>query len=1010
LTLISGIQFNKRGGIVFMNQNNKKAVVFLFTLLVLVQTIMFTAQSAPPSGPEQYQTTLESDTSVYVSESQPTYNFNSGTNRYYLDIYQDEFTYQWVSFVKFDLSSLPEDANVLDAEISLYLIADPDGGGIVKMYPIRQDWSENSVTWNTKPSYKDFSKTQGLISSLNILTGGWKEWDATSVVEDWLDGLRTNYGVAFETEDNLPRFRSDESSYKPRIWILYETESGEEPEDPPEEPPEDNTPCEISYTVTPENPQSGDEVTISATATDNIGLEYLTIKEGSIELCSSFAEDDSTTILICEHTEILYTPGKSFFIEANDLGSSSTQLITVDIDVAGSGSNPIVTIDIAFDDDDVTPSKYRLLPMDGQTVEITATASDPDGIDMMTITYDGNPYDYTYDPPETEVDETLYLINGADILEACSPPCTFRYSVRAYDTEGRSTRVEGEDIEVNAPWQWYWGLPFANWGCDENHTWSWTMMESIYGDEVWWNEERGWKMPHAEYIYDHGIRTGGRGGHCYGMCVTVLELSQPSPRIYGNLVQSSAVSIDDLERENWNNTWRYYYARQAGQYSRNIMALRVVQYLAQPEYFGSGLHPFIDDILDEIIDDLNAGNPGVLCIREGDSGHAVVPWRVKQVGSDRYHVYIYDPNHDYVSTHDSTDFENFEHYPFIDFGDSGWSRNGWWSYEWNSTSTWNGNIFYFSYDEVIGNPSSINYIGSLDPGTTPITDQRLPDPIQALAISSGDSTFYAVDTSGRKTGYVNGELVTEIPYSAPIYEFASDDGIVDMFMLPSNVTLTYHMESSIDSAGEMGEYSLMVWANMSCYFLENVSCTKDTKDELSLTPTSLQGTNPSHSVKFHRGDVTDIRANDPMDYSISLVNEFYNSPFVGRIYTFTSGQHEEGAEVELYISDDQDNLVVETFDIPFSFTVTTKSTESFDDDPDIDYIPESTGDFSMDANSKMVVSPENWKTTDISGSISTGNYQEQDDTDDDSTETPGFEIFFVIVSLLLIIFYKNRRA
>jgi hypothetical protein len=365
-------------------------------------------------------------------------------------------------------------------------------------------------------------------------------------------------------------------------------------------------------------------------------------------------------------------------------------------------------------------------------------------------------------------------------------------------------------------------------------------------------------------------------------------------------------------------------------------------------------------------------------------------------------VYIYDPNHPYESTHESTEYTNFSRYPYIVFGDSGWSRNGWWSYQWNSTSTWNGNIYYFSYDEAIGNPSSINYIGSLDPGTTPITDQRLPDPIQALAVSSGDSTFYAEDSTGRKTGYVDGELVSNIPFSAPISEFAGDNGIVNMFMLPSNTTLTYHMESSIDSENEMGEYSLMVWINNSCYLLDNVSCTKGTKDEMTLTPRSQPASDSTHSLRFKRGDITDIRALDPMDYSISFVNEFYNSPFIGRIYKFTSGQHEEGAEIELYVSDDYDDLVVETFDTPFSFTATTKSTESFDDDPDIDYIPESEGDFTMDANSKMVVTPQDWATTEVSGAMSTGNYQ-------DDTQTPGFELTIVLFAIICGILLKRKR-
>jgi hypothetical protein len=148
-----------------------------------------------------------------------------------------------------------------------------------------------------------------------------------------------------------------------------------------------------------------------------------------------------------------------------------------------------------------------------------------------------------------------------------------------------------------------------------------------------------------------------------------------------------------------------------------------------------------------------------------------------------------------------------------------------------------------------------------------------------------------------------------------------------------------------------------------------------------------------------------IRALDPMDYSISFVNEFYNSPFIGRIFKFTSGQHEEGAEIELYVSDDYDDLVVETFAIPFSFTVTTKSTESFDDDPDIDYIPESKDDFTMDANSKLVISPNDWATTEVSGAMSTSGSQQQDDT----TQTPGFELTIVLFAIICGILLMKKR-
>jgi len=996
-----------------MSQIKTKTLIIFFMVCLLIPTI----QAAPPSGPEQYQTTLESDSSVYVSESQPTTNFNSGTNMFYLEIYQDEFMYQKVSFVKFDLSSLPEDADVLDAEIRLYLTASPDSSSVVDMYPISQSWSEGSVTWNSKPSYT----SGGIISSLSVSTSGWKEWDASSVVDDWMEGTQTNYGVAFVTEESIPRFRSDESSFKPRLWILYETESGEEPEEPPEEPPEDTTPCEITYTISPENPESGDEVTISATATDNIGLEYLAIKESlTIELCSSYAEDDTTTELTCEHAEVLYTPGKTFYIEANDLGSASAQLIEVNIDIAGTGSDPVVTLDIEFEEDNAIPAKHRLLPMDGQRIDITATATDPDGIDFMTITVDGLPVDFSYDPPQTEVEETLSVYNGVDVLDEFDVPCTLRYSVRAYDIEDRSTRVEGEDIEIGAPWQWYWGLPFANWGCDENHTWSWSMMESIFGNEVWWNKERGWRKPHADYLFQNKVKEGGRGGQCYGFCALSLELADPSSSLYANMIQPTAVTIDDLERENWNNTWPYYYARQAGQYSFDRLFLKSVQYLLQPEYSGSGLHPFIGDILGQIIDDLNAGTPGIISIFEGSSGHAVVPWRVVPLGSNMYNVFIYDPNHNYVSTIDSTDYSNFEQYPFIVFGEDGWARNGWWSYEWNSTSTWNENIYYTPYETVIGNRGSINYIGT-SPTAVGITDQKLPDPLQTLMYGSGDASFYVEDESGRKTGYVNGELVADIPNSAPLFESMGASGLVDMFMLPSNVTLTIHTESTIDANDEMGVYSLMLWHNSSLYTFKNMSCTKDTEDEIIFTPLSSSKDMNDHSLILKRGNVQKLRGIDPLHYSITFVKEFYNSPKkVGREYVTTSNQNDDGAEIELFVSKDYDDLVLQTFDTPFSGTISLKSTESVENDSSLGFIPESTGVFSLDANETLVVTPEDWKTTSASGALINDDAEQdqQDDTQQDqqdestdiSTQTPGFEIYLVFLVLILgMLFIKKRK-
>ena len=215
-----------------------KVRAYLVSLSIIVGSLMLfmtgPTESAPP--PEEHTSYIFSTCSVFVSEFQPTKNFNSGSKRYYLDVGEDEFTYSYVSFVKFDLSSLPEDADIQTAEISLYLSADPENIP-VKMYKIFETWVEDSVTWNSKPSYKDFSKTQGLVDTVTISTIGRQYWNATTLVEEWFNGSRINYGVAFEsTGEYFHRFLSDDATYyTPLLAVYYYSSSGGGTQNPPEE-------------------------------------------------------------------------------------------------------------------------------------------------------------------------------------------------------------------------------------------------------------------------------------------------------------------------------------------------------------------------------------------------------------------------------------------------------------------------------------------------------------------------------------------------------------------------------------------------------------------------------------------------------------------------------------------------------------------------------------------------------------------------------------------------------
>lgn len=944
-------------------------------------------ESAPP--PEEYTTYIYSNSSVFVSEFEPTQNFNSGSRRYYLDVGEDEFTYGFVSFAKFDLSALPEDADIQTGEISLYLANEPENIP-VKMYRVRETWLEDSVTWNTKPSYKDITKTQGLVDSITISSTGRHYWEATSLVEDWFDGSLSNYGVAFESDGNyFHRFSSDETTYyKPLLAVTYLSSGGGGSGDPPEEPPEDSEPCEISYIISPESPQSGDSVTITATATDNIGLEYLIIKQGSIELCSTYATDNETTTLTCVHTETMFPPGKTLIIEANDKGGSPPQSITLPISVEGSGTAPEIELSVEYRDQNAIPSCYSLLPGDNQTINITATATDPDGINLLTISVNGIPHDFYLGSSDTTASRTVRVVNDNPDLD------NFRYYAAATDMEGFYNSTPTESIEIGTPFQWSWGLNFTNWGCDKNHTWSWSMMESIYGDsEIYLDKSKGWKKDWAWRLYESKIKKGGRGGHCFGMCTLALELAHAPARITAHEIQDNATHIDALERENWNTTWRYYFARQSGQYSDEVTPRRVAQFLDM--YFTdwaasgwTGMHPYLDDLMDTIIDDLEDGKFGVLSIREGSKGHAVIPWRIipGEDSNDIVRMYIYDPNHAHVSYHHETDYSVFDHYPFIECNLN--SRYaGWWLYQWNSTSIWQDEICYFTYSEVIGDAGQLNYIDSVD-----ITDHDIPPGISYLvAIGSGDSTYYAQDSSGKKTGIVKGELISEIPNSIPLIDLESSDEYDNiMLFLPENKEFTFYFNTTKES----GEYTFSLNNQNTTYSLINKTILKNKEEKITMKPEQKSG-----DYEFWLSGVGDSK------YSVKLTKEYKDEQGknTAREYTVNKNSTNGKEDVKIKVTEDKESVVVKNnFDEEVIFDIEFRSTESIED---IDYVPNSIGSINLTKDFESTVTPSNWNTTEIQASIT----EVKQKSTDENVDTPGFELLISIMSVFFILIYRRKK-
>ena len=162
-------------------------------LLVLATTVTaFTVLSADEVAAQQgSEVCLEPIGDTFVRSDQANTNFGGETG---LSVAWWEGSYQSRTYLQFDLSSLPAEAEVESAQLELYLnFSELDPLSTV-LEPAAEPWGENSLTWNTKPGGLG---TEGY--ELHGGTEGWKVWDATSLVQGWLQGTSNN-GIIVRAE------------------------------------------------------------------------------------------------------------------------------------------------------------------------------------------------------------------------------------------------------------------------------------------------------------------------------------------------------------------------------------------------------------------------------------------------------------------------------------------------------------------------------------------------------------------------------------------------------------------------------------------------------------------------------------------------------------------------------------------------------------------------------------------------------------------------------------------
>ncbi len=184
-------------------------------------TFMFIA--TPVSGSTVITRTLYPIADAHVNSASPDTNYG-GEKKLYVSS-NSEFNY---TYVMFDLSSIPSDANIISANLSLYLAS--TGGNIYGWpadkigvyYCSDSSWTESKITWNNKPGF-DSTPTDTWSFSIVYTVKVYKSWNVTKDMRVALPSRKLTQVVRFETktEFGYAVFSSREGTDKPQLRVKF---------------------------------------------------------------------------------------------------------------------------------------------------------------------------------------------------------------------------------------------------------------------------------------------------------------------------------------------------------------------------------------------------------------------------------------------------------------------------------------------------------------------------------------------------------------------------------------------------------------------------------------------------------------------------------------------------------------------------------------------------------------------------------------------------------------------
>jgi hypothetical protein len=171
------------------------------------------AEERGESGALRTLVALPAQADAYIASERADQNFGVGPLYLGYNLDGDHFGAQRM-LLYFDVTSIPVDAVVHDATLHLRVSSfhpakdDPMPTIIRRM---ASSWAEQSVTWNTEPTWGEIRAHAPVGNALD-----WYEWNLTSLVADWVDGAHVNDGIEIIGDERVRR----------RERVFYSRETG----------------------------------------------------------------------------------------------------------------------------------------------------------------------------------------------------------------------------------------------------------------------------------------------------------------------------------------------------------------------------------------------------------------------------------------------------------------------------------------------------------------------------------------------------------------------------------------------------------------------------------------------------------------------------------------------------------------------------------------------------------------------------------------------------------------